>query len=64
MKILKRIIKYRKTGMRNELIKGNNITILNDSYKSNPSSVLVALSTMYFMKGYDQKSLYLETCRV
>ncbi|MSU02756.1 UDP-N-acetylmuramoyl-tripeptide--D-alanyl-D-alanine ligase [Tissierella pigra] len=57
--IEKGLLNIEKTGMRNELIKGNNITILNDSYKSNPSSVLVALNTMYFMEGYDQKIVVL-----
>lgn len=49
------LINVEKTGMRNELVKGNGFTILNDSYKSNPSSVVAALNTMYSMKGYDQK---------
>lgn len=34
-----------KTGLRNELVKIKNCTILNDSYKSNPQSVLAALDT-------------------
>ena len=43
------------TGMRNELIPGEGITILNDAYKSNPSSLRAALDTLYELKGYKQK---------
>ena len=57
--IEKGLLNIEKTGMRNELVKGKDFTILNDSYKSNPSSVLVALNTMYFMKEYDQKIVVL-----
>lgn len=53
------LLNVEKTGMRNELVKGNGFTILNDSYKSNPSSVVAALNTMYSMKGYDQKIVVL-----
>src|SRR5699024_2331862 len=45
--------------MRNELVEGNGFTILNDSYKSNPSSVLADLDTLYFMKAYDHKIVVL-----
>ena len=45
--------------MRNELVHAKGFTILNDSYKSNPSSVLAALDTLYFMKDYDQKIVIL-----
>lgn len=34
-----------KTGLRNEIVKIKDCTILNDSYKSNPQSVLAALDT-------------------
>ncbi len=45
-----------KTGMRNELVFAEGFTILNDSYKSNPpSSLLAALDTLYSMKQYEQK---------
>lgn len=44
-----------KTGMRNELVYAEGFTILNDSYKSNPSSVLAALDTLYHMDQYSQK---------
>jgi UDP-N-acetylmuramoyl-tripeptide--D-alanyl-D-alanine ligase len=37
--------KIQMTGLRNELIKIENCAILNDSYKSNPQSVLAALDT-------------------
>lgn len=37
--------KIEKTGLRNEIVKIKNCTILNDSYKSNPQSTLVALDT-------------------
>lgn len=57
--IEKGLLNVEKTGMRNELIKGNGFTILNDSYKSNPSSVLAALDTMYSMLGYSQKIVVL-----
>ncbi|MCF6464865.1 UDP-N-acetylmuramoyl-tripeptide--D-alanyl-D-alanine ligase [Clostridium sp. Cult2] len=44
-----------KTGMRNELVYAEGFTILNDSYKSNPSSVLAALDTLYNMEQYSQR---------
>ena len=43
------------TGMRNELIRGEYITILNDAYKSNPSSLRAALETIYGLKQFQQK---------
>ncbi len=43
------------TGMRNEVIRTERYTILNDSYKSNPASLLAALETLYNMKSYSQK---------
>lgn len=43
------------TGMRNELIKGKNFDILNDSYNANPESTKAALRTIYSLKGYTQK---------
>ncbi|NLW22904.1 MAG: UDP-N-acetylmuramoyl-tripeptide--D-alanyl-D-alanine ligase [Tissierellia bacterium] len=51
--------KVEKTGMRNELIQAQGFSILNDSYKSNPSSVLAALDTLYSMKEYGQKIVVL-----
>ena len=53
------LLNVEATGMRNELVEGRGFTILNDSYKSNPSSVLAALDTLYFMKDYDQKIVVL-----
>lgn len=40
------LTRIEKTGMRNELMQVRNCTILNDSYKSNPQSVIAALDTM------------------
>ena len=57
--IEKGLLKVEATGMRNELVEGNGFTILNDSYKSNPSSVLAALDTLYFMENYNQKIVVL-----
>lgn len=48
-----------KTGMRNELIEAEGFTILNDSYKSNPDSLLAALDTIYSLNPYEQKILVL-----
>ncbi len=47
------------TGLRNELIKGDDFHILNDAYKSNPSSLRFALETLYDLKGYSQKIIVL-----
>ena len=57
--IEKGLLNVEATGMRNELVEGNGFTILNDSYKSNPSSVLAALDTLYFMENYNQKIVVL-----
>jgi len=57
--IKKGLLNVDKTGMRNELVKCKDFTILNDAYKSNPSSVLAALNTMYSMLGYSQKIVIL-----
>ena len=57
--IEKGLLNVEATGMRNELVQGNGFTILNDSYKSNPSSVLAALDTLYFMENYNQKIVVL-----
>lgn len=40
-----------KTGLRNEIVKIKKCTILNDSYKSNPNSVLAALDTFENIKA-------------
>lgn len=47
------------TGMRNEIIKKDNFTILNDAYKSNPDSLLAALDTLYSIEGYKHKAVVL-----
>lgn len=47
------------TEMRNEIIKGEKFTILNDAYKSNPSSLLAALDTLYSIDGYKHKAVVL-----
>lgn len=44
-----------KTRMRDELIYAKGFTILNDSYKSNPDSLLVQLETLYKMDNYSHK---------
>src|SRR5690606_9481470 len=41
-----------KTGLRDELIQAQGFTILNDSYKSNPDSLLAALDTFYAMENF------------
>ncbi|NLJ78171.1 MAG: UDP-N-acetylmuramoyl-tripeptide--D-alanyl-D-alanine ligase [Tissierellia bacterium] len=48
-----------RTGMRNELVYAKGFTILDDSYKSNPDSVLAALDTLYSMEQYEQKIVVL-----
>lgn len=48
-----------KTGMRDELIYAEGFTILDDSYKSNPDSLLVQLETLYNMDNYSQKIVVL-----
>lgn len=57
--IKKGFLNVEKTGMRNELVQANAFTILDDSYKSNPSAVLAALETLYMFKNYDQKIVVL-----
>ncbi|MFO7887900.1 MAG: UDP-N-acetylmuramoyl-tripeptide--D-alanyl-D-alanine ligase [Eubacteriales bacterium] len=47
------------TGLRNELIKGEHFHLLNDAYKSNPTSLRYALGTLYDLKGYKQKIVVL-----
>ncbi|MGO1468675.1 MAG: UDP-N-acetylmuramoyl-tripeptide--D-alanyl-D-alanine ligase [Tissierella sp.] len=48
-----------ETDMRNEIIKKENFTILNDAYKSNPNSLLAALDTLYSIDGYKNKAVVL-----
>lgn len=53
--IKKGLLNVDKTGMRNELVQADGFSILDDSYKSNPASVLAALNTLYSIEGYEQK---------
>src|SRR6056297_234597 len=53
------ILEVNATGLRNELIKGENFHILNDAYKSNPISLRFALQTLYDLEGYSQKIIVL-----
>ncbi len=55
MEIREGLLNIDATGMRNELIVGKGLTILNDAYKSNPSSLRAALDTLYGLKNYRQK---------
>lgn len=45
----------RETEMRNELIIKDEFTILNDAYKSNPSSLLAAIDTLKSIDGYENR---------
>lgn len=49
------LLQVEATGMRNEMIRADKLTIINDSYKSNPSSLRAALETLYHLKGYSMK---------
>lgn len=53
--IKKGLLSVEKTGMRNELVRADGFTILDDSYKSNPESVRAALNTLYSIEGYTDK---------
>ncbi len=53
--IRKGLLETDLTGMRNELKTRDNFTILDDSYKSNPSSLKAALDTLYSLKDYRRK---------
>lgn len=53
------ILNVDSTGLRNELVKGENFHILNDAYKSNPTSLRFALETLYDLEGYKQKIVVL-----
>lgn len=57
--IQKGLYNIKKTEMRNEIIKTNKLTILNDAYKSNPSSLLAALDTLYSIDGFKHKAVVL-----
>ncbi|HBH11815.1 MAG TPA: UDP-N-acetylmuramoyl-tripeptide--D-alanyl-D-alanine ligase [Clostridiales bacterium] len=47
------------TGMRNEIVHADGFDILNDTYKSNPTSMRAALETLYSLNHYTQKILIL-----
>ncbi len=49
----------KKTDMRNDIMEAENFTILNDAYKSNPSSLLAALDTLESIKGFESKAVVL-----
>ncbi|SDZ53963.1 UDP-N-acetylmuramoyl-tripeptide--D-alanyl-D-alanine ligase [Evansella caseinilytica] len=53
------LLQVEATGMRNELIEVKHLTIMNDSYKSNPTSLRAALDTLYQLTGYQQKFVVL-----
>lgn len=57
--IQKGLLNVQASGMRNELISTKSCTILDDSYKSNPSSLRAAIETIYSLKGFKQKILVL-----
>ncbi len=57
--IQKAMFELSMTGMRNEIVHADGFDILNDSYKSNPTSVRAALETLYSLKNYSQKILVL-----
>lgn len=52
------LLKTEKTGLRNEIVKINNCTILNDCYKSNPVSIKAALEIFEMFKS-DKKVVVL-----
>lgn len=52
------LLEIEKTGLRNEIIKINNCTILNDCYKSNPVSINAALEIFELFKS-DKKIVVL-----
>lgn len=57
--IQKGLYNINPTEMRNEIIKREDLTILNDAYKSNPNSLLAALNTLYSIEGYENKAVVL-----
>ncbi|WP_010269075.1 UDP-N-acetylmuramoyl-tripeptide--D-alanyl-D-alanine ligase [Paenibacillus senegalensis] len=55
-RITKGLLQIEATGMRNEKIEiADGITVINDAYKSNPSSLQAALDTLYEMEESRQK---------
>ncbi|WP_231633142.1 UDP-N-acetylmuramoyl-tripeptide--D-alanyl-D-alanine ligase [Numidum massiliense] len=49
------LLQVEASHMRNELTRVGNVTIMNDTYKSNPTSLRAALDTMYGLKKYQKK---------
>lgn len=49
------LMKNQSTEMRTELLNFEGFDVLNDSYKSNPQSLLSAISTLKILHGYSQK---------
>lgn len=49
------LVQIEATGMRNELIQADRFTIINDAYKSNPTSLKAALDLLYSLEGYRAK---------
>ena len=49
------LAQVRLTGMRNEWIQAGGLAIINDTYKSNPSSVRAALDLLYTLGPYKRK---------
>ncbi|RKP58033.1 UDP-N-acetylmuramoyl-tripeptide--D-alanyl-D-alanine ligase [Cohnella endophytica] len=45
----------RITGMRNEIVQAERLTVIDDTYKSNPSSAVAALETLYLWPAGRQK---------
>ena len=58
-KIISALENYAGANKRMEVIKRNNITILNDTYNANPDSVLAALNTLQSMKTAGKKIVVL-----
>lgn len=54
-RIRKGLLQIEATGMRNELINTNQFTVINDTYKSNPTSLQAALDTLYALDSRKQK---------
>jgi len=49
------LVKATLSGMRNEIVRAGSCTIINDTYKSNPSSAEAALATLYLFGGSRQR---------
>ena len=58
-KVISALEHYAGASKRMEVIKRNNITVLNDTYNANPDSVLAALKTLQSMKNTGKKIVVL-----